>query len=171
MNQLQFTYYRYYLPIKSLGLIEIMGSESHIKQVNFVEEKEVSLLERKEYSNLPALVMECAYQLDAYFHKKLRNFDLPLSPDGTDFQKQVWNVLQTIPYGKTASYLDIALALGDKNKTRAVGSVNGKNPIAIIIPCHRIIGSNGALTGYAGGIWRKKLLLDMEKTMKQGLLF
>ena len=103
-----------------------------------------------------------ARQLEAYFLGKLRSFDLPLAPKGTPFQLRVWKALCRIPYGETRSYLDIAEKLGDSKAVRAVGAANGRNPIAIVIPCHRVIGSNGSLTGYGGGIEIKARLLALE---------
>lgn len=102
-------------------------------------------------------------QLDSYFAGKLRAFDLPLAPEGTDFQRRVWDALLKIPYGVTRSYGQQAAAIGSPKAVRAVGLANGRNPIAIIIPCHRVIGSNGSLTGYGGGMPRKQLLLDLEQ--------
>ncbi|CAM4272530.1 methylated-DNA--protein-cysteine methyltransferase [Nocardiopsis rhodophaea] len=102
-------------------------------------------------------------QLDAYFAGDLREFDLPLAPSGTEFQLRVWRELTTIPYGHTASYGDIAEALGRPTASRAVGMANGRNPISIIVPCHRVIGANGALTGYGGGLPRKRHLLRLER--------
>lgn len=101
-------------------------------------------------------------QLDAYFRKNLRTFTVPLDPQGTHFQQRVWDELLQIPYGTTISYLDLAKRLGDENLTRAVGSANAANPIAILIPCHRVVGADGSLTGYAGGLDRKEALLQLE---------
>ena len=101
-------------------------------------------------------------QLDAYFGGELRDFELPLAPVGAPFEQRVWRVLQDIPYGTTTSYGAIARGLGAPNAARAVGAANGRNPIAIVIPCHRVIGSTGGLTGYGGGLPRKRLLLDLE---------
>ena len=116
-------------------------------------------------------VKECCIQLEHYFTKNLTQFDLQLNLRGTIFQKEVWNQLLNIPYGKTISYSTLALQLGDVNKTRAVGLANGKNPISIIVPCHRVIGANGNLTGYAGGLEKKKWLLEHEGAIKQMRLF
>lgn len=104
----------------------------------------------------------CKTQLDDYFNGKSLKFDLPLSPEGTEFQQKVWAELLKIPYGETITYMDMAVRLGDPKCIRAAGTANGKNPIAIIIPCHRVIGAGNKLTGYAGGIWRKKMLLELE---------
>lgn len=101
-------------------------------------------------------------QLDAYFKGNLRTFNVPLAPEGTEFQLRVWKELQHIPYGKTISYLELSQRLGDVKAIRAVGRANGANPIAILVPCHRVIGADGSLTGYAGGLGRKRLLLELE---------
>lgn len=107
-------------------------------------------------------ITKCVEQLDQYFSGELLEFDLPLNPEGTSFQKRVWETLSTIPYGVVRSYLDIAKSLDDLGAVRAVGRANGSNPIAIIIPCHRVIGKDGSLTGYAGGVEKKKWLLHHE---------
>jgi methylated-DNA-[protein]-cysteine S-methyltransferase len=109
-----------------------------------------------------ALVRRVASQLDAYFEGSLRSFDVPLAPSGTTFQRSVWDELTQIPYGEVASYGAIAARLGRPTASRAVGAANRTNPIAIVVPCHRVIGANGALTGYAGGMWRKEWLLKHE---------
>jgi methylated-DNA-[protein]-cysteine S-methyltransferase len=101
-------------------------------------------------------------QIDAYFAGELREFDLPLNPAGTPFQRRVWSALQTVPYGEVRSYRDIAERIGRPTASRAVGMANGRNPISIIVPCHRVIGTSGALTGYGGGLERKRVLLDLE---------
>lgn len=101
--------------------------------------------------------------MDEYFNRKRKNFDLPLAPKGTEFQKKVWEELRKIPYSKTCSYKDIAIKLGNEMCCRAVGMANNKNPIAIFIPCHRVIGANGKLVGYAGGLSIKERLLEIEK--------
>jgi len=110
---------------------------------------------------------EPAEQLTAYFAGKLRRFDVPLSPQGTAFQQQVWRALCEIPYGETISYGALAQRIGNPNAVRAVGLANGSNPIAIIIPCHRVIGSNGSLTGYGGGLPTKKALLELERGQRR----
>jgi len=108
-------------------------------------------------------------QLREYFEGKRTDFDLPLAPQGTEFQRSVWRQLQGIPYGETISYLELARRVGNPKASRAVGSANGKNPIAIIIPCHRVIGANGKLTGFGGGLPTKATLLTLEQ--RQGALF
>lgn len=106
--------------------------------------------------------IECCRQLDAYFAGTLTEFTVPLAPKGTAFQQQVWKALCSVPYGETCSYKAIAEAINNPKAVRAVGAANGKNPIAIIVPCHRVIGSNGQLTGYAGGVESKAFLLKLE---------
>jgi methylated-DNA-[protein]-cysteine S-methyltransferase len=109
-------------------------------------------------------------QLTEYFALQRQQFDLPLSPEGTEFQKQVWQLLQKIPFGETISYGTLAQWYGQPNASRAVGAANGRNPISIIVPCHRVVATNGKLTGYAGGLDRKQWLLQHEQTMTQGQL-
>jgi methylated-DNA-[protein]-cysteine S-methyltransferase len=111
----------------------------------------------------PGALHEARSQLKAYFAGKLREFDLPLAPQGTEFQQRVWLALLRIPYGETASYGDIARAVGEPQASRAVGAANGQNPIAIVVPCHRVIGANGTLTGYGGGLDNKRILLELEQ--------
>jgi methylated-DNA-[protein]-cysteine S-methyltransferase len=110
----------------------------------------------------PAALADVAAQLDAYFAGELTEFDLPLAPRGSEFQLRVWNALLEIPYGETASYGEIAARIGRPDTVRAVGTTNGRNPIAVIIPCHRVIGADGSLVGYGGGLDRKRLLLELE---------
>lgn len=110
-------------------------------------------------------------QFEEYFEGNRTNFNIKLSPEGTDFQKRVWNELLNIPFGKTVSYQQMANKLGDPKVIRAAAAANGKNPISIVIPCHRVIGSNGSLTGYAGGLHRKKWLLELESPSPQQSLF
>ena len=110
------------------------------------------------------LLLEAAEQLRAYFAGELREFDLPLAPDGTAFQRDVWDAVSAVPYGSTATYSDIAGAVGRPAACRAVGAANGRNPLPVIVPCHRVIGSAGGLTGYGGGLDRKRSLLDLEAT-------
>ncbi len=107
-------------------------------------------------------ILECAKQLEQYFNKQRQSFSLSLDTQGTEFQQAVWQALIAVPYGKTQSYSDIAIALNNPKAVRAVGAANGKNPISIIVPCHRIIGASGKLTGYAGGLKRKQWLLEHE---------
>jgi methylated-DNA-[protein]-cysteine S-methyltransferase len=108
------------------------------------------------------LLVAAADQLRAYFEGELRDFDLPLAPSGTEFQRRVWDAVSTVPFGATASYAEIAAAIGTPSACRAVGAANGRNPLPVIVPCHRVVGSTGALTGYGGGLERKRALLDLE---------
>jgi methylated-DNA-[protein]-cysteine S-methyltransferase len=140
-----------------LGPIEITGSQDSIIALNFVDEM------LPEDGELTFCVKACLRQIDEYFRGDRREFVLNLQPAGTDFQKSVWQQLEKIPYGKTTSYGQIAEIIGKPNASRAVGSANGKNPIAIIIPCHRVIGRDGGLTGYGGGLWRKRWLIGFER--------
>lgn len=139
-----------------IGYIQILGTEHSIISLDFIDE-----IKNNEKRN--DLLNTCITELDEYFNRKRQSFSLNLLLDGTDFQKKVWNALINIPYGKTVSYKDIAKAIGNEKSVRAVGNANNKNKIAIIIPCHRVIGSNGSLIGYAGGLWRKEWLINHEK--------
>lgn len=112
------------------------------------------------------LIDEAAEQLNGYFRGERREFDLPLSPSGTPFRLKVWEELRRIPYGLTVTYGQVAAAVGDPKASRAVGMANNRNPLAIIVPCHRVVGADGSLTGYAGGLANKELLLALEKKNK-----
>ena len=142
------------------GLIEITAVEKGIISLYFIKKK--SNL-KSDSKNFPGHLKECIRQLDEFFKGKRMTFDLPLIISGTDFQKKVWNELKKIPFGKTSSYKDIALKAGNVKAVRAVGNANNKNKIAVIIPCHRVIGSDGKLSGYAGGVKIKKWLLEHER--------
>ncbi|MEK6152725.1 methylated-DNA--[protein]-cysteine S-methyltransferase [Flavobacteriaceae bacterium 3-367] len=120
---------------------------------------------------IPQVLEDAVYQLQEYFDGKRKDFSLTLNPQGTEFQKRVWEALQHIPFGRTVSYLELSKTLGDVKAIRAVAAANGKNPLWIIIPCHRVIGSDGSLTGYAGGLHRKKWLLEHESPVQQQRLF
>ncbi len=148
-----------------LGHAKIAGDEDGIASVSILDTKE----ELSEV--IPESLLGCATQLKAYFNNQLKSFDLKLNPEGTTFQKRVWNQLQLIPYGKTISYLELSKELGDIKAIRAVANANGKNPLWIIVPCHRVIGSDGSLTGYAGGLHRKQWLINHESAFKQQTLF
>ena len=162
---LQTTYYK-----TPLGTAKIVGDENGIQSVSVLDEDFSTALEETSMKT-PDCLQECVTQLDQYFSGQRIDFDLKLNPQGTDFQKKVWDELLNIPFNKTRTYLEQSKALGDVKAIRAVASANGKNPIWIIIPCHRVIGSDGSLTGYAGGIWRKKWLLAHENPVKQQSLF
>ncbi len=144
-----------------LGKLALTASDAALNYVGFI------VAEKLPATPPPAtepndILLETVAQLDAFFAGKLKVFDLPLLPQGTEFQQRVWQQIQKIPFGKTVSYLDMAIELGDEKCIRAAASANGKNPIGIIIPCHRVIGKNGSLVGYAGDLWRKKWLLQHE---------
>jgi len=146
-----------------IGVLEIIGTEEAIGSILFTErDKAVNLLQEET----PKVLKLCFQQLDEYFKGIRHEFTFPYQMEGTDFQKTVWNALKGIPYAETGSYKDIAVSIGNEKAIRAVGSANGKNKLSIVIPCHRIIGSNGKLTGYAGGLWRKEWLLQHERTFK-----
>lgn len=141
-----------------VGILEIEGTEKAITKVLFSDKKKI-----KSDSNLPPVLKKCRKQLDEYFKGKRQSFSLELQLEGTDFQKKVWEQLQRIPFGETSSYKKIAVAIGNEKAVRAVGGANGMNNIAIIIPCHRVIGADGDLVGFGGGLWRKVWLLNHEK--------
>ncbi|MBQ4822040.1 methylated-DNA--[protein]-cysteine S-methyltransferase [Aquimarina sp. MMG016] len=149
-----------------LGIASISGDEDGITSVSVTKESS-----EKPSTKIPVILQDGALQLQEYFQGNRTDFDLKLNPAGTDFQKKVWDELLNIPFGKTTTYLDMAKRLGDPKCIRAAASANGKNPLWIIVPCHRVIGSDGSLTGYAGGLWRKKWLLDHENPVKQQSLF
>ena len=151
-----------------IGRLLLVSDEQGLRQIGFPAGKNTPEPRDSWQENDAAFEQEHA-QLDAYFEGKLTHFNLRLAPHGTAFQHTVWNALQQISYGKTCSYLDIANLIGNPKASRAVGSANGKNPIPIVIPCHRIIGSNGMLTGFAGGLLTKQWLLEHE-TGAQSLL-
>ena len=166
-----------------IGYIKIVESNNFITNIQFISEKEVNS-EQKHVTMEPMepheskklneqkfsfdakekpLVIQAANQLEEYLSGSRKQFDLPLNPSGTEFQKKVWDILRTIPYGEHWSYKQVAIALEKPTAARAVGMANNKNPIPIIIPCHRVIGSNGDLVGYAGGLEIKGQLLNLEK--------
>ncbi len=147
-----------------IGVAQIQGDEKGIESISVLDEGVVSAV-------IPETLQDCVYQLHEYFEGVRKTFDLPLHPDGTDFQKRVWDELLNIPHGKTMSYLELSRKLGDEKAIRAVAAANGKNPLWIVIPCHRVIGSDGSLVGYAGGLWRKKWLLEHESPSLQSSLF
>jgi len=148
-----------------LGHAKITGDVNGIAKVSIGDtSKEITQI-------IPENLLDCVTQLKEYFREERKNFDLKLNPKGTDFQKRVWQQLQQIPFGKTCSYLKFSKKLGDPKAIRAVASANGKNPLWVIVPCHRVIGSDGNLTGYAGGLHRKQWLINHESTNKQQTLF
>ncbi|MEQ3663629.1 MULTISPECIES: methylated-DNA--[protein]-cysteine S-methyltransferase [unclassified Olleya] len=152
--------------IKSpLGFTKITGDVNGIASVIVLNsEEQVSV-------KIPKVLNDCVLQLNQYFEGSREQFSLKLNPKGTAFQNKVWEALLNIPFGKTTSYLQLSKQLGDVKAIRAVANANGKNPLWIIIPCHRVIGTDGSLTGYAGGLHRKQWLLDHESPYKQQSLF
>jgi len=150
----------YHSPV---GILKISGTEKYISEVTFKEKEETS------NEHLSPMLINCVEQLIQYFNGERRQFDFPMNQSGTAFQQDVWNHLLSIPFGRTISYMDLAKMTGDTKATRAVANANGKNNIAIVVPCHRVIGSNRELTGYAGGLWRKKWLLEHEAKIAHGV--
>lgn len=150
-----------------LGIAKIDGNDDGIQHITVLNEENRAMIT----DAIPPELEECVTQLEEYFNGNRTNFDFKMNPSGTDFQKRVWEALVTIPFGKTTSYLELSKQLGDVKAIRAVASANGKNPLWIAIPCHRVIGSDGSLTGYAGGLWRKKWLLEHENPSPQQSLF
>ncbi len=148
-----------------LGITEIQGDENGISKIYIRDEND------EITSKIPSELEEAAIQLQEYFEGKRTHFTFLLHPSGTEFQKKVWQELLNIPFGKTCSYLELSKKLGDVKAIRAVAAANGKNPLWIVVPCHRVIGSDGSLTGYAGGLWRKKWLLEHENPSVQKTLF
>jgi len=148
-------YYR-----SEIGMVEVIGTGKGILSVNFKEERPSRI---PQTGTLPAVIKECLRQLDEYFRGRRTSFSLELSLKGTEFQQKVWRRLLKIPYGATLSYKDVAKAIGHPRSTRAVGGANHNNAIGIIVPCHRVIGHNGKLVGYGGGLWRKEWLLQHER--------
>ena len=147
--------YYYQTTIGKIALAEEGGKLTHFLFPRKAVPKGAELKET-------AVLKEAARQLEAYLAGRLNKFDLPLAPEGTEFQKKVWKALLRVPYGKTASYKDIAAAIGNPKAVRAVGMANNRNPLAVFIPCHRIIGADGKLVGYGGGLGIKERLLELE---------
>ena len=148
-----------------LGIAKLEGDENGLTSITVLND------DVPASTVIPELLEDAVYQLQEYFEGTRDSFSLNLNPNGTDFQKRVWDALQDIPFGKTVSYLELSKILGDVKAIRAVAAANGKNPLWIAIPCHRVIGSDGSLTGYAGGLHRKKWLLNHESPAKQQSLF
>ena len=147
-----------------LGITKILGDENGISVISVSDEGEIS-------DTIPVVLQETVSQLNDYFEGKRTAFTFKMNPSGTEFQRKVWQALLEIPFGKTMSYLELSKKLGDVKAIRAVASANGKNPLWIVVPCHRVIGTDGSLTGYAGGLWRKKWLLEHENPSNQQSLF
>lgn len=149
-----------------LGITAIRGDHNGILSISVLDAGVI-----KPSAEIPSCLENAVVQLQEYFAGQRKVFQLPLQLKGTAFQKSVWQELLHIPYGKTCSYLELARKLGDIKAVRAVAAANGQNPFWIVVPCHRVIGSDGSLTGYAGGLWRKKWLLEHEYPCKQQKLF
>ena len=150
-----------------LGIAKITGNTEGVAEIKIEDQN----IEFQENNDLPDTILQAKSQLREYFEKKRKNFDFKMNPQGTQFQQKVWKALLEIPFGKTSSYLELSKKLGDPKAIRAVASANGKNPLWIVVPCHRVIGSDGSLTGYAGGLHRKKWLLELESPSPQQSLF
>jgi methylated-DNA-[protein]-cysteine S-methyltransferase len=147
-----------------LGIAKIVGDEKGITSISVLDEGTISTI------ITPGLLVAVT-QLKEYFEGKRTDFSFKMNPKGTDFQQKVWKALLDVPYGKTRSYLEQSKIMGDVKAIRAVASANGKNPLWIVVPCHRVIGTDGSLTGYVGGVWRKKWLLEHENPTNQQRLF
>lgn len=161
MNLFYYTYYQ-----SPVGLIKIGGTDTYINELSFIDNKEQVTYGEPGISDI---IHQCTEQLIEFFNGNRRSFDIPVHQEGTEFQQKVWSELIHIPYGKTISYLDLAKRIGDVKAVRAAASTNGRNKIAIIIPCHRVIGSDKSLVGYGGGLWRKKWLLQHEFRITHGI--
>jgi methylated-DNA-[protein]-cysteine S-methyltransferase len=148
-----------------LGTAQLMGNGEGLTNITVLNTP------HKQTDIIPEVLEDAVYQLQEYFEGRRKTFSLVLNPEGTPFQKKVWQALLDIPFGKTVSYLELSKTLGDPKAIRAVAAANGKNPLWIVVPCHRVIGSDGSLTGYAGGLHRKQWLLEHESPYKQQSLF
>lgn len=149
-----------------LGIAVIKGNEEGITQITTTDNEATS-----PSKTIPVVLQQAVNELNEYFAGNRNEFTFKLNPKGTDFQKRVWSALLEIPFGTTTTYQKLSVKLGDVKAIRAVASANGKNPLWIVVPCHRVIGSDGSLTGYAGGLWRKKWLLEHENPPIQQSLF
>jgi methylated-DNA-[protein]-cysteine S-methyltransferase len=155
-----YTYYK-----SPIGLLKIAGSENFIDEVSFADKEE----DRQQAENPSPLLHQCVEQMIEYFNGRRRLFEIPVHQRGTQFQEKVWGELLNINYGRTITYMDLAKRLGDPKVIRAAASTNGKNNICLIVPCHRVVGSNTSLVGYSGGLWRKKWLLQHENKIANGV--
>jgi len=146
-----------------IGRLRLLSSGSHLAAIEFANQHSDT---ENDVCRADEVLERSARQLQEYFARQRKVFDLPLAPRGTDFQRAVWNALSTIPWGTVCSYADIARAIDSPKAVRAVGAANGRNPLPIVVPCHRVIGSNGSLTGFAGGLDRKRKLLELEGSLQ-----
>lgn len=160
MNEVNYTYYT-----SPVGVLKICGTENYISEVSFLDNHD----EYIQSSGNNLLLNACVEELIGYFNGKRLSFNIPVYQKGTDFQTKVWNELLNINFGKTISYMTLAKRLGNPDCIRAAASTNGKNNIAVIVPCHRVIGSDQQLVGYAGGLWRKRWLLKHENKIANGV--
>src|ERR1700744_1430873 len=151
----------YHSPV---GILRLGGTEHYISEISFLDQMPAGA-----ETHLNPLLQQCQEQLMEYFQGLRRAFDLPVHQEGSEFQQRVWGDLMGIPYGRTISYMDLAKRVGDPKSVRAVGTTNGKNRIAIVLPCHRVIGSKNDLGGYGGGLWRKRWLLEHENKIAHGV--
>lgn len=155
------------------GPLTLVSDGTHLAGVYFTGHRHApaDLGTEVALEEAPAVLRAAAEQLGEYFAGTRTEFDLPVAPTGTDFQRRVWALLRQIPYGQTWSYGQLAARLGQPGASRAVGLANGRNPVSIVVPCHRVVGSTGAITGYGGGVERKQLLLDLERRATSDALF
>lgn len=156
-----------------VGPLTLVSDGTHLTGVWFATHKHppADTGRQVERADAPQVLRDTADQLAEYFAGTRTTFDLPLAAEGTDFQRRVWALLEQIPYGETRSYGELAAELGQPGASRAVGLANGRNPVSIVVPCHRVVGSTGAITGYGGGVERKQVLLDLERRAAGGALF
>ncbi|MGA2213270.1 MAG: methylated-DNA--[protein]-cysteine S-methyltransferase [Bryobacteraceae bacterium] len=150
-----------------VGKLLLVADEEGLLEIAFAEGRTAPVVD-PAWTSGAGMLREPVRQLEAFFAGQLRDFDLPLKPRGTAFQQRVWKLLRAIPFGETISYGELARRAGNPAASRAVGLANGSNPIAIVIPCHRVIGSNGKLTGYGGGLKNKRWLIDFERSQLFG---
>ncbi|MBC7850525.1 MAG: methylated-DNA--[protein]-cysteine S-methyltransferase [Chitinophagaceae bacterium] len=150
-----------------VGIIKIAGTDHYISEMTFIDTAQIPPNTHRD--ELPPLAIACVEQLIQYFNGQRRSFEFPFDQTGTAFQSKVWQELLKIPFGKTISYLELAKRLGDTKVIRAAASANGRNNVAIVVPCHRVIGSKSDLVGYAGGLWRKRWLLEHENKIANGV--
>ncbi len=150
-----------------IGIVKITADENFVTELVFTEEETAVSSDNNAIHSLP--LQQCGQQLDEFFNGKRKHFTIPVKQAGTAFQQKVWNELTVIPFGKTVSYLQLSKQLGDAKAIRAVAASNGKNKVSIIVPCHRVVGSNQSLVGYAWGNWRKQWLLEHEAKWANGV--
>ncbi|MDR2872705.1 MAG: methylated-DNA--[protein]-cysteine S-methyltransferase [Xanthomonadaceae bacterium] len=158
----------YCTTVSPIGVLTIIANDSGLHSIVFPKDERLPGLDHYQHKDDHPLLRQARMQLEQYFTKQRREFDLPLTIHGTEFQRTVWNALTTIPYGRTISYAELAARIGHSRAVRAVGAANGRNPLPIVLPCHRVIGSDGSLTGFAGGLPTKQYLLRLENALPEG---